>query len=61
MVMPEEWKSSCSLRDSHRAQIGVYFLRIEGQMRVKPPYGDRTTRRRYYLLENRWPMLSLIS
>lgn len=32
VVISEEWKSSRRLRDSHRAQLGIYFLLIEDQM-----------------------------
>lgn len=38
-IIPEEWKSSLRLRDSHRAQMGVYFLLIEEQLQVRPPHG----------------------
>jgi CRISPR-associated exonuclease Cas4 len=38
-IIPEEWKSSRSVRDSHRAQMGVYFLLIEEQLRVMAPHG----------------------
>ena len=38
-VIPEEWKSGRSVRDSHRAQLGVYFLLVEDQLGVRPPYG----------------------
>jgi CRISPR/Cas system-associated exonuclease Cas4 (RecB family) len=38
-IIPEEWKSSRSVRDAHRAQMGVYFLLIEDQMRIKPSHG----------------------
>jgi CRISPR-associated exonuclease Cas4 len=37
--MPEEWKSSLRVYDSHRAQIGVYFILIEEEMGVRPPHG----------------------
>jgi len=35
----EEWKSSRQLRPHHRAQMGVYFLLIEEQLRRRPAYG----------------------
>lgn len=38
-IIPEEWKSARSVRDSHMAQMGVYFLLIEDQMGVRPPHG----------------------
>jgi CRISPR-associated exonuclease Cas4 len=38
-VIPEEWKSARVLRPHHRAQMGVYFLLIEDQLRVRPAYG----------------------
>lgn len=37
--IPEEWKSSRRVYDSHRAQIGVYFLLIEEETGVAPPHG----------------------
>ena len=39
MVIPEEWKSSRSVRPWHHAQMGVYFLLIEERYGVRPPYG----------------------
>jgi len=38
-IIPEEWKSSRTLRAWHRAQLGVDFLLIEDHLRVTPPYG----------------------
>jgi CRISPR-associated exonuclease Cas4 len=38
-IIPEEWKSARVLRPWHRAQMGVYFLLIEDEMRVRPAYG----------------------
>lgn len=38
-IIVEEWKSSRKLRPSHRAQMGVYFLLIEDQLRVRPTHG----------------------
>lgn len=39
-VIPEEWKSSRTLRPWHRAQMGVYFLLIEERLGVRPPFGN---------------------
>lgn len=39
MVIPEEWKSARQLRAWHRAQMGVYFLLIEDQLKVRPAHG----------------------
>jgi CRISPR-associated exonuclease Cas4 len=39
MVTPEEWKSARQLRGWHRAQMGVYFLLIEDQLKVRPTHG----------------------
>ena len=38
-IIPEEWKSGRVLRPWHRAQMGVYFLLVEEELRVSPPYG----------------------
>jgi CRISPR-associated exonuclease Cas4 len=38
-IIPEEWKSSHAFRPWHRAQLGVYFLLIEEQFRIRPPHG----------------------
>jgi hypothetical protein len=38
-VIPEEWKSARRLEPWHRAQMGVYFILIEEQLSVRPPYG----------------------
>jgi CRISPR-associated exonuclease Cas4 len=38
-LIPEEWKSARGLRPWHRAQMGVYLLLIEDQLKVRPPYG----------------------
>jgi CRISPR/Cas system-associated exonuclease Cas4 (RecB family) len=38
-IVPEEWKSARTLRPWHRAQMGVYFLLIEEELRVRPPHG----------------------
>ena len=37
--VPEEWKSSLRVYDSHRAQVGVYLLLIEEETGVRPPHG----------------------
>jgi CRISPR-associated exonuclease Cas4 len=38
-VIPEEWKSSTRVYDSHRAQLGVYLILVEVECGVRPPYG----------------------
>jgi CRISPR/Cas system-associated exonuclease Cas4 (RecB family) len=38
-IIPEEWKSARVLRPWHRAQMGVYFLLIEEELRIRPPHG----------------------
>src|SRR5439155_6349953 len=38
-IVIEEWKSACGLRPWHRAQMGVYFLLVEEELRVRPPHG----------------------
>jgi hypothetical protein len=37
--IPEEWKSARRVYDSHRAQMGAYFILIEGETGVRPPHG----------------------
>ena len=37
--IPEEWKSARRVYDSHRAQMGVYFLLIEEATGIRPPHG----------------------
>jgi CRISPR-associated exonuclease Cas4 len=37
--IPEEWKSARRVYDSHRVQLGVYFLLIEEETGVSPPHG----------------------
>src|SRR3954453_11079217 len=37
--IPEEWKSARRVYDSHRAQMGVYFILIEEEAGVRPPLG----------------------
>jgi len=39
MSIPEEWKSAMRVHDSHRAQLGVYFLLIEDDTGVRPTHG----------------------
>jgi CRISPR-associated exonuclease Cas4 len=38
-IIVEEWKSSRHLRPEHRAQMGVYFLLVEDQLRIRPTHG----------------------
>jgi CRISPR-associated exonuclease Cas4 len=38
-IIPEEWKSARTLRPWHLAQIGVCFLLIEEELRIRPPHG----------------------
>jgi CRISPR-associated exonuclease Cas4 len=38
-IIIEEWKSSRTLRPWHRAQMGVYFLLVEEQLRIRPSHG----------------------
>lgn len=51
-VIPEEWKSSRRLRDSHLAQLAVYFLLIEDEFGVRPPYGFVVCAGTQYRVEN---------
>src|SRR3954453_11909361 len=37
--IPEEWKSARRVHDSHRAQMAVYFILLEEETGVRPPYG----------------------
>jgi CRISPR-associated exonuclease Cas4 len=37
--IPEEWKSARRVHDSHRAQMGVYFILLEEETGLRPPYG----------------------
>src|SRR5712692_10538019 len=39
MVIPEEWKSSGTLRRWHVAQLGVDFVLIEERFGVRPTHG----------------------
>jgi CRISPR/Cas system-associated exonuclease Cas4 (RecB family) len=38
-ILVEEWKSARVLRPWHTAQMGVYFLLVEEELRVRPPHG----------------------
>lgn len=38
-IIPEEWKSGTTLRPWHRAQMGVYFLLIEEELKIRPSHG----------------------
>jgi len=38
-IIPEEWKSSRQVWPSHRAQMAVYFLLIEEELRIRPSHG----------------------
>jgi CRISPR-associated exonuclease Cas4 len=38
-IIPEEWKSSRRVWPSHRAQMAVYFLLIEEELRIRPTHG----------------------
>ena len=38
-IIIEEWKSSGRVWPNHRAQMGVYFLLIEEELRIRPPHG----------------------
>lgn len=37
--IPEEWKSAQRVYDSHRAQMGVYFILLEEETGGRPPHG----------------------
>src|SRR5947209_14694803 len=37
--IPEEWKSARRVRHGHRLQLGAYFLLIEEEYGVRPPFG----------------------
>jgi CRISPR-associated exonuclease Cas4 len=38
-ILVEEWKSAQALRPWHRAQMGVYFVLVEEELRIRPPHG----------------------
>lgn len=37
--IPEEWKSARRVSHGHRLQLGAYFLLIEEEYGVRPPFG----------------------
>jgi CRISPR-associated exonuclease Cas4 len=37
--IPEEWKSAKRVNHGHRLQLGTYFLLIEEEHGVRPPFG----------------------
>jgi CRISPR-associated exonuclease Cas4 len=39
MVLPVEWKSALRVRPWHRVQVGVDFLLVEEQFKVRPTHG----------------------
>jgi CRISPR/Cas system-associated exonuclease Cas4 (RecB family) len=39
MPIPEEWKSARRVHDSHRAQMGAYFILLEEETGIRPLYG----------------------
>ena len=38
-LIPEEWKSAKRVSEGHRLQLGTYFLVIEDEYGVRPPFG----------------------
>src|SRR4051794_22195321 len=38
-LIPEEWKSSRRVSDGHRLQLGAYFILLEEEYGVRPPFG----------------------
>ncbi len=38
-LIPEEWKSSKRVNRGHRLQLGTYFILIEEEYGVRPPFG----------------------
>jgi CRISPR-associated exonuclease Cas4 len=38
-IIIEEWKSARRVWPNHRAQMGVYFLLVEEQLRIRPTHG----------------------
>jgi CRISPR-associated exonuclease Cas4 len=38
-LIPEEWKSAKRANERHRFQLGTYFLLIEEEYGVRPPFG----------------------
>ena len=39
LLIPEEWKSSKRVNQGHKLQLGTYFILIEEQYGVRPPFG----------------------
>lgn len=39
IMIPEEWSTATKLERQHLARIGTYFVLIEEQFGVRPPYG----------------------
>jgi CRISPR-associated protein Cas4 len=39
LPIPEEWKTARRVHDSHRAQLGAYFVLIEDETGIRPPHG----------------------
>ena len=39
LFIPEEWKSSKRVNQGHKLQLGTYFLLIEEEYGVRPPFG----------------------
>jgi CRISPR-associated exonuclease Cas4 len=37
--IPEEWKGSPRVYDSHRVQVSAYFILIEEETGIRPPHG----------------------
>ncbi len=38
-LIPEEWKSSKRVNDGHRLQLGTYFVLMEEEYGMRPPFG----------------------
>jgi CRISPR-associated exonuclease Cas4 len=38
-LIPEEWKSAKRVNQGHKLQLGTYFLLIEDEFGVRPPFG----------------------
>jgi hypothetical protein len=36
-----EWESARTVRQCHRAQMGVYFLLVEAELKMRPPHGSQ--------------------
>jgi len=39
LFIPEEWKSSKRVSQGHKLQLGTYFILIEEEYGVRPPFG----------------------